>query len=351
MFLSNKNNDYNVDNLDISLHSGIPKKYYGLKNKNFGDWEIPPWELYIFENKLIGEGTFSFVYLAKWRETIVVAKVFKQNIVIEKKDLILREIDILTKIHHPNIVQFLGYINDPFIIVMEYIPNNNLSYKRTLKLREKINIMKDILKGLAYLHNRKPYILIHRDIKPTNIILTKSKTAKIADFGLSKFFTINKCDSNQNLSSINLSNSNQNLSSINIYNSNQNLTSINVSNSNNNLNTINLSIKTDNLNKNSKNNSSNDLTTNVGTTRYMSPEIHNKSLKYDSKIDIYSCGILLYELFENKKFNLNDDNKWSRFNTPKKIKFIIINHMLNDNPDLRYDALSILKIINNLYKN
>ena len=41
-----------------------------------------------------------------------------------------------------------------------------------LKKREKISIMKDILKGIAYIHNRKPYSLIHRDIKPTNILLT-----------------------------------------------------------------------------------------------------------------------------------------------------------------------------------
>ena len=61
-------NGYNVDiyEEDISLHSGIPKQFYGLKNKNFGDWEIPPWELYIFENRVLGEGAFSKVYLAKW---------------------------------------------------------------------------------------------------------------------------------------------------------------------------------------------------------------------------------------------------------------------------------------------
>ena len=121
-------NGYNVDiyNSDVSLHSGIPKQFYGLKNKNFGDWEIPPWELYIFENRVLGEGTFSKVYLAKWRETFVVAKVINRDFVDFKKYLIEREIDIMTKLHHPNIVQFLGYIDDPFILIMEYIPNGNL---------------------------------------------------------------------------------------------------------------------------------------------------------------------------------------------------------------------------------
>ena len=51
--------------------------------------------------------------------------------------------------------------------------------------------MGDILRGIAYIHNRKPYSLIHRDIKPTNILLTNSNVAKITDFGLSKFNNLN----------------------------------------------------------------------------------------------------------------------------------------------------------------
>ena len=193
MFTNGIINNYKCHSLDESLQDGIPKKYYYLKNKKFDDWEIPPWELYIFKDRLIGEGAFSKVYLSKWRETFVVAKIIKEEVLYEKKILLLREIDIMSKMHHPNIVQFLGYINDPFIIVMEYIPNKNLqeNYGSLYKSR-KISIMKDILKALAYIHNRRPYSLIHRDIKPNNIILTNSKVAKITDFGLSKFYSLTK---------------------------------------------------------------------------------------------------------------------------------------------------------------
>ena len=301
MFRNGITNNYLCDYMDESLHSGVPKKYYNLKNKKFGDWEIPPWELFIFQDRLIGEGGFSKVYLAKWRETFVVAKVIKEEVLNEKKFLILREIDIMSKLHHPNIVQFLGYTDNPFIIVMEYIPNNNLQNNySSLYKSTKISIMKDILRGLAYVHNRKPYSIIHRDIKPTNIILTNSRVAKITDFGLSKFYSLTKTFSHSNLADLD-----SNLSEL----------------------------------------YENDLTGEVGTFRFMAPEM-KKQLEYTNKVDIYSCGALLYELFENKKFM--DKLQISWYKTPKIIKNIILNYMLVDNPDDRLDALNILKLIDKI---
>ena len=291
MFISYKDRK---TELDHSLHSGVPRQFSHLKNKEFGDWEIPPWELYIFFDKKIGEGTYASVYLSKWRETIVVSKIFKDNV---DKELILREINIMSKIHHPNIVQFLGFIDEPFIIIMEYIPNGNLSNKIVhLSNKKKLKIMTNILQGLAYLHERKPNMLIHRDIKSTNILLTNSYVAKIADFGLSKFYYKENKNSKCNL---------QNMDN-------------------------------DNSNTESKIESNN-----VGTERYMAPEVKNK-LMYSSKIDIYSTGILLYEMFENKYYLSNFNWFWC----PKKIKYIIINYMLNENPNNRKTALNILKILN-----
>ena len=306
MFISGITNNYREDFLDTSLHSGIPKKYYGQKDKNFNDWEIPPWELFIFKDRLLGEGTFAKVYLAKWRETFVVAKIFNQDNLYFDKKLILREIDIMTHLHHPNITQFLGYIDDPFIIIMEYIPNKNLQDNiNKLSKSNKISIMKDVLRGLGYLHNRRPYPLIHRDIKPSNIILTNSRVAKIADFGLSKFYNY-------------LSSSNDNIQ------------------------------KLDN-NKDISNNSdldipiANELTNNVGTERYMAPELENNNIFYDNKIDIYSCGIVFYEMFENKKYNKYKKLEW--FWTPKYIRDIINNYMLHEMPSKRLDALQLIKLI------
>ena len=288
-----------LNNTDVSLHGGVPKQFFNLKDKKFSDWEIPPWELFIYKNRLLGEGSFAKVYLAQWRGTFVVAKVLNESICEQKKELVLREFNTMTKLHHPNIVQFLGYIDKPFIIVMEYIPNGDLSTNIfKISRKEKINIMKDILKGLVYIHNRKPYSLIHRDIKPTNILLTKSKVAKITDFGLSKFYNIEKINSHENLVSL------------------------------------------ENQHSYSKDN---EFTTPVGTERYMAPEAQ-VSGKYNNKVDIYSCGVLLYEMFEGKRHIPGFPFKW--YWTPKKIRKIIINDMLNFNPDERLEALDILNKFN-----
>tara|TARA_Y100000591_G_scaffold331621_1_gene366084 strand:+ start:13784 stop:14758 length:975 start_codon:yes stop_codon:yes gene_type:complete len=319
MFLNGIIKNYDVDKMmgDISIHSGIPKEYYASKDKKFGDWEIPPWELFIFKDRLLGEGSFSRVYLAKWRETFVVAKVLNQEICREKKELVLREFDIMTKLHHPNIVQFLGYIDNPFIIILEYIPKCDLmSNIHSLKRKQKISIMKDILKGLAYIHNRKPHHLIHRDIKPTNILLTNSKVAKITDFGLSKFYSLNRINSYENLSNLDTNQVSDNQAS-NSQESNNNET-------------------TKLINKNIE------LTDNVGTERYMAPELL-KTESYNNKIDIYSCGLLLYELFENRRYIPNTKFQW--YWCPKKIREIIIDKMLAYNPEDRLEAQDILKLM------
>jgi serine/threonine protein kinase len=300
-------NKYNTDKLlrDTSLHSGIPKQFYGLKDKTFSDWEIPPWELYIFENRILGEGAFSKVYLAKWRETFVVAKVIRADFVDFKKYLIEREIDIMTKLHHPNIVQFLGYIDDPFILVMEYIPNGNLQTRIPhLKKKQKIKIMYNILQGINYLHKRLPYSLIHRDIKPTNIILTNSNFAKITDFGLSKFHCLNQSFSSNDLCKLDVKKQHSDYS---------------------------------------------ELTDIVGTEKYMAPELKVNNNDYTNAIDIYSTGILLYEMFENKKYIPGSKLEW--YWCPKKIKNIITDYMLKDNPQERWSAESIIHHLNHVLKN
>jgi len=276
MFVKGSFNNYNVD---LSC-SNLELTRAHLENKLFDDWEIAPYELFIFEDKLLGKGASSKVYLAKWRETFVVAKVIDPEFAKLNKSFVLREIAIMSKLHHPNIVQFLGFIDNPFIIVLEYIVNGTISSNmRKFNKKQKLSIMKDILRGLAYLHNRRPLSLIHRDIKPSNILITSSKMAKIADFGLSKFY----------------------------------------------------------------NDSSNTASSCVGSRRYMAPEIYNCAGPYNHKVDIYSAGILFYELLESKTYIPYNSLKW--FYASNHLKKIISEFMVSHDPYKRYNALDILKLL------
>ena len=299
MFISSDPEDISDHfSTNTTITGGIPVQYSSLRQNDYYDWEIPPWELFIFENHVLGEGSFGKVYLAKWRETFVVAKIINQE-VCENKEFILREIDIMTKLHHPNIVQFLGYINVPFIIIMEYIPNGNLLEQiKYLKYKKKLSIMMDVLQGLAYFHNRRPQSLIHRDIKPTNILLTPSYRAKITDFGISKLYSLERKNS---------------------------FTGIDV------------------INKESE------LTADVGTMRYRAPETYNSNIEYDNKVDIYSFGVLLYEMFEVRRHVPDTPMVWKKCSSD--IKNLIIENMLCGDPDKRSSAIELIHQLKAIKKN
>ncbi|KAK3031343.1 hypothetical protein RJ639_035249 [Escallonia herrerae] len=104
------------------------------------------------------------------------------------------EIELLSRIHHKNVVSLVGfyYGQGEQILVYEYISNGtlkeNLSGKSGSRWdwMRRLSVALDSAKGLAYLHELANPPIIHRDIKSTNILLDDHLTAKVADFGLSK---------------------------------------------------------------------------------------------------------------------------------------------------------------------
>lgn len=139
MFIEDDN-----DILDINYYNGKIKKY---NNKNYiiNEWEILPEDLIIYKNKILGQGSFGKVYLGLFRKTKVAVKVIN-NINDNFKNLFIKEFKMMTKLHHPNVIQLIGFVRDPFIVVMEYLPKGNLlnyiiqnklSYKKKLKFAYK----------------------------------------------------------------------------------------------------------------------------------------------------------------------------------------------------------------------
>ena len=115
----------------------------------------------------------------------------------QKKIYYTNEVELLKKLDHPNIVKYYKSFSEDnkLYIIMEYFDNGDLSdYIKALKFdkerRDKNkgeiwNIFYQCILGLNYLHSAG---VIHRDIKPKNIFMTKNKIIKIGDFGVSAKF-------------------------------------------------------------------------------------------------------------------------------------------------------------------
>ena len=110
------------------------------------------------------------------------------------KDDFIKECLCCSSIRHPNIVNFLGVYYEPGpsslpIMVMELMDTSLAKFvennKSKISFGKKVSILYDVSQGLSFLHNRKPPIL-HRDLSPNNVMLTKRLVAKIGDLGVAK---------------------------------------------------------------------------------------------------------------------------------------------------------------------
>ena len=147
--------------------------------------------------KELGVGSFGQVFLAKHKKTKAIYaiksidKTDDQN--LEEKANFSREVEIMYKLHHPNIVKLYGHFEDSkyCYFIMQYIPKRSV-YEIIPKSGKKPNlqliasVMKDLISAVYYLHNMKP-IIIHRDIKPENVLLDENSRAYLTDFGWSNY--------------------------------------------------------------------------------------------------------------------------------------------------------------------
>ena len=156
-----------------------------------------------------------------------------------------KECHIISQVHHPNIVQFLGVyfrqgVGVP-ILVMEFLPTNLTSCIEQHGILPKeisYSILYDVALGLHYLHSQNPPV-IHRDLSSNNVLLTLNMTAKISDLGVARIL---------------------------------NLTPLQVSR----------------------------MTQTPGTPAYMPPEVMVASPKYNTSVDEFSYGILMIHVFSGQ---------------------------------------------------
>ncbi|KAI3710096.1 hypothetical protein L2E82_39870 [Cichorium intybus] len=237
------------------------------------EYEVNAKELDFTDSVDITKGTFTIV---SWRGTQVAVKKLGDELFTDKEKVraFRDELELLQKIRHPNVVQFLGAVtqSSPMMIITEYLPKGDLRLflkrKGALKPTTALKFAMDIARGMNYLHENKPEPIIHRDLEPSNILRADSGHLKVADFGISELFKVTE------------------------------------------------KVKQEKL-----------MTYHDTTWRYVAPEVFRNE-DYDTKVDVFSFALILQEMIEGCQpfFMINEDdvpkayvnNERPPFNAPSK---------------------------------
>ncbi|TDT72406.1 serine/threonine protein kinase [Hypnocyclicus thermotrophus] len=145
--------------------------------------------------KKISDGGTSIVFLVKdiHDDNRYIAKILKENINIQ---LLENEIEKLLELKHENIVNLIDYKKEygiePAFIILEYIEGKSLEEilkeNEDMKEKEIYHIFYQIAEGIKYLHSKN---IIHKDLKPKNILINNKNKVKIIDFGIADYLKDN----------------------------------------------------------------------------------------------------------------------------------------------------------------
>ncbi|KAI9397104.1 hypothetical protein POPTR_004G231700v4 [Populus trichocarpa] len=170
---------------------GVPQ----LKGaRNFSFEELRKYSNNFSETNDIGSGGYGNVYRGVLPTGELIAIKRAQQGSMQGGLEFKTEIELLSRVHHKNVVSLIGFCFDrgEQMLVYEFVPNGSLmeslSGKTGIRLDwvRRLKVALGAARGLAYLHELANPPIIHRDIKSSNILLDERLNAKVADFGLSK---------------------------------------------------------------------------------------------------------------------------------------------------------------------
>ncbi|XP_048531037.1 U-box domain-containing protein 33-like [Triticum urartu] len=153
-----------------------------------------------FDHSLkIGESVYGSVYKGFLRHTNVAIK--KLNLEStqpqsQSQSQFNQEIEILSRVRHPNLVTLIGACKDAQALVYEYMPNGSLDDRLACKDNSKplswqlrTRIISHVCSALIFLHSNKPHSIVHSDLKASNILLDGNNVAKLSGFGVCRMVT------------------------------------------------------------------------------------------------------------------------------------------------------------------
>lgn len=209
---------------------------------------MDPSELRLEE--ILGCGSTADVHRGSWHGTDVAVKKLKNSNKLSVE--FTREISVLLRFRHPNLVLFMGAcIQDPPLIVSEFCAGGTLfsllheRHDMILPWKQRLKMAIDIAKGMNFLHRKQ---VVHRDLKSLNLLLAEVvaknedvPAVKVSDFGLSRAWSTSAQQARAQAC----------------------------------------------------------MTSGAGTYHWMAPEVLDGNC-YDEKVDVYSYGICLYEILARR---------------------------------------------------
>ncbi|KAM7276818.1 hypothetical protein ACFE04_018684 [Oxalis oulophora] len=188
------------------------RKYFKLEDQSddeIQEWELEYWphrfsyeELHKASNgfskdQLLGSGGFGRVYEGTLpNNTQVAVKCVNHD---SKQGLreFMAEISSMGRLQHKNLVPMRGWCrkNNELMLVYDYMPNGSLNNwifdddaQKLLNWAQRCQVLADVAEGLNYLHSGWDQVVIHRDIKSSNILLDSDMRGRLGDFGLAKLY-------------------------------------------------------------------------------------------------------------------------------------------------------------------